>query len=60
MKITIEEKIYKVLEELDIDEHFEVSKFLNSKGYANLTVCPKCRIDDFIHVEGCPLNSSKE
>lgn len=23
---------------------------------ANLTVCPECRIDDFVHVEGCTLD----
>lgn len=22
----------------------------------NLTVCPECRIDDFIHVEGCTID----
>jgi len=28
---------------------------LNNGGFANWRVCPACRIDDFTHVEGCPL-----
>lgn len=55
MELTIQEKIYKQLEFLDINEAYAVSKFLNSNGYANLTVCPECRVDDFVHVEGCKL-----
>ena len=22
----------------------------------NLTVCPECRVDDFVHVEGCSID----
>lgn len=29
--------------------------WLNRNGFANLTVCPVCHVDDFVHVEGCRL-----
>ena len=55
-ELTIDEEVYLALEKLDI-EQFDtaLSHFLNSKGYANLTVCPCCRVDDFVHVESCEL-----
>lgn len=53
---TIEENIYISLEACDIINMYEVSKSLNSKGYANLTVCPCCHVDDFVHVESCELS----
>lgn len=31
-------------------------KILNSMGCANCSVCPKCCVDDFTHIEGCSLN----
>jgi hypothetical protein len=52
----INEEIYLVLEEMDIETNYDVSKFLNSQGYANLTCCPYYHVDDFTHVEGCKLN----
>lgn len=29
--------------------------WLNSNGFANLTCCPECHVDDFTHVEGCRI-----
>ena len=55
MELTIQQKIYKQLELLDINEAYAVSKFLNENGYANLTVCPECCVDDFVHTESCKL-----
>lgn len=60
MELTIEEKIYKALENLDIEEHYAVSAFLNSNGYPNLTVCPRCKVDDFVHVEDCEFYTETE
>ena len=31
----------------------EIIRWLNANGFANLTCCPECRVDDFTHVEGC-------
>ena len=28
---------------------------LSQNGAANLTVCPECHIDDFMHVDACPV-----
>ena len=33
----------------------KVRNMLNQNGGANLTVCPECREDDFVHVEGCKI-----
>lgn len=54
--LTIEENIYLSLEACDIINAYEVSRILNGKGYANLTVCPCCHVDDFVHVESCELS----
>lgn len=60
-ELTIEDKIYLALENLDIiNPGYPVSIFLNKRGYANLTVCPYCRVDDFVHVEGCELSKLNE
>jgi len=45
-------KILQVLNEMSSDKLMGI---LNSYGAANLTVCPKCGVDDFTHVEGCDL-----
>jgi len=40
------------------DDHAPDNKFLNwlnENGFANLTCCPHCHVDDFTHVEGCAL-----
>lgn len=56
-ELTIEEEVYLTLESLDnINTGYQVSRFLNGKGYANLTVCPCCRVDDFVHIENCELS----
>lgn len=52
----INEEIYLILEEADIESLGEVAKFLNESGRASMTVCPRCFVDDFVHVEGCLLN----
>lgn len=49
---SVPEEIYLVLEEMDIETVGEVRKYLNTIA-PNLTVCPKCRVDDFVHVESC-------
>lgn len=33
-------------------------RLLNRLGGANLTVCPHCLIDDFVHFEGCPIDEA--
>lgn len=48
----ISEEIYLVLEEMDIETMGDVRDYLNSIN-PNLTVCPKCHVDDFTHVESC-------
>lgn len=35
------------------DNEIPLDSLLSRSGFANLTVCPRCRVDDFIHVEGC-------
>ncbi len=52
----INEEIFLILEELDIESMYEVSNYLNSNGLSKLTICPKCHIDDFTHVKGCELD----
>ena len=38
----------------------QLRKALNDGGLCNWTVCPVCRIDDFVHVEGCKLGDATE
>lgn len=33
----------------------DVVNWLNRNGFCNLTVCPECHVDDFVHVENCVL-----
>lgn len=33
----------------------KLTDWLNLNGFANLTCCPLCRVDDFTHVENCQL-----
>lgn len=44
---------YRRLEVLDYLFNGGVAKILNSKGYANATVCLVCRVDHFTHVANC-------
>lgn len=55
----IKEEIYLALEKLDIETDCEVSRFLNKNGYPNLTCCPNCHVDDFVHVEGCKFSENE-
>lgn len=53
-KVSIHEHLYLMLQELQ-DIKPELCGWLSSNGYTNLTVCPRCKVDDFVHVEGCKL-----
>lgn len=54
-KTPIEEHIYMTLQVMDQALDGDVARYFNDSGYANLTCCPQCRVDDFTHVEGCGL-----
>ena len=32
-----------------------VYRWLNAHGFANLTCCPECHVDDFCHASGCSV-----
>lgn len=49
---SVSDEIYLVLEEMDIETVGEVAKYLNTIS-PNLTICPKCGVDDFVHMETC-------
>lgn len=49
---------YKVLENADLWQDGAVARVLSANGCANFTVCPRCKIDDYTHAEGCELSSS--
>lgn len=51
----VDKEIYFVLEEMDMDSGGEVVKYLNTIC-PNLTVCPECRVDDFVHIQGCSMD----
>ena len=51
----ISEEVYLVLEEMDGDSAGLVREYLMTIA-PNLTVCPKCHVDDFVHREGCELS----
>lgn len=36
--------------------HDNLVSILCRSGATNLTCCPECSIDDFIHVEGCSID----
>lgn len=47
-------KIYLALAMADLAEPDDnIVNWLNRNGFCNLTVCPLCHVDDFVHVEGC-------
>lgn len=56
--------LYKMLSRLDKEIYDmysgNVRSWLNENGYANLTVCPSCHVDDFTHVEGCLIADELE
>jgi len=49
------EQVYVALSLLDADSTEDIAAWLNENGFANLTCCPRCHVDDFTHVEGCSL-----
>lgn len=55
VKLTVPEKVYIALEALSASVP-NLHTYLNESGYAALTVCPHCMVDDFVHVEGCQLS----
>ena len=54
----IVEKIYVSLAQADLQEDGRVADWLNANGFCNLTCCPRCHVDDFIHVEGCQMGDA--
>lgn len=48
-----QEKDYLLLQKVDVEFSGGFSAILNRGEAANLTVCPRCHVDDFVHVEGC-------
>lgn len=53
--------IYQSLAVLDYySPNDDVVKWLNANGFCNLTVCPECHVDDFVHIEGCKINQRLE
>lgn len=46
---------YLVLARIDRKTHGKLCALLNGNGGPSMTVCPICRVDDFIHVQGCPM-----
>ena len=50
----VSEEEYKVLQQADIVFDGKIAQILNKNGHASWTVCPKCFVDDFMHVTGCP------
>jgi hypothetical protein len=46
---------YLVAQRADIIAEGAVADLFNRNGHASWTVCPKCGVDDFVHVEGCDL-----
>ena len=55
MSTLLSKEDYLLLQQADLGAHGTVVGVLNRNGCANWTVCPECRVDDFSHVEGCPL-----
>lgn len=46
---------YLLFQETDLATDGRLTAALNKGGLASLTVCPVCRVDDFTHIENCPL-----
>ena len=55
---SLQKETYQMLQKLNCISQDKLTQILNNNGAANLTVCPVCKIDDFIHVEDCPLQPS--
>lgn len=54
----LNDKDYDILQRMDIDNAGALAQVLNRNGMARWTVCPKCHVDDFTHVEKCALEVS--
>ena len=52
-RLTEQEYIW--LQIWDIESNGQLATMLNRGGRASWTVCPRCCVDDFTHVEGCGL-----
>jgi hypothetical protein len=48
-------KIYTTLAAMDHNAEGSIRDWLNANGNCNVTVCPACHVEDFSHVEGCPV-----
>ena len=49
-------RVYSALAMADFQAQSDtMMNWLNANGFANLTCCPVCHVDDFTHVESCPL-----
>ena len=33
----------------------KIREILNDHGGCRMTVCPECKVDDFVHIEGCTV-----
>lgn len=51
----IPREVYRFLQATDLISDGYMAKVLNDHGLCNWTVCPLCKVDDFVHVEGCEL-----
>lgn len=50
------EEIYIALARLDLSrDDNDVMNWLNENGFPNMTCCPECHVDDFVHSEGCSI-----
>lgn len=51
-------KIYLALAITDAqDPGDSIPDWLNANGFANMTCCPECHVDDFGHVQGCKVGN---
>ena len=57
---SLQAETYLKLQKLNYLSRDVLYKILNDNGAANLTVCPSCKVDDFVHVVGCPLQPTGE
>lgn len=51
--MTQDEKDYLILLSIDLEYGGLLGTLFNRHGAPNATVCPRCHVDDFTHVEGC-------
>jgi len=46
---------YMFLQKLNKQTDNKLCDVLNRNGGCNITVCPHCSVDDFMHIEKCEL-----